>query len=76
YYDTYTCADGRHIAVGCIEPQFYAEFLKGIGLDGADLPDQNDMSRWPELKEAFTNAIAAHDRDHWAQVFAGTDACV
>ena len=76
YYDTYTCADGRHIAVGCIEPQFYAEFLKGIGLDGADLPDQNDMNRWPELKEAFTNAIAAHDRDHWAQVFAGTDACV
>ena len=76
YYDTYTCADGRHVAVGAIEPQFYAELLKGIGLDAAELPDQNDMSRWPELKAAFTEAFAAHDRDHWAKVFAGTDACV
>lgn len=76
YYDTYTCADGRHVAVGAIEPQFYAEMLKGVGLDTADLPDQNDMSRWPELRAAFTEAFAAHDRDHWATVFAGTDACV
>ncbi|VEG57301.1 L-carnitine dehydratase/bile acid-inducible protein F [Mycolicibacterium aurum] len=76
YYDTYTCADGRHVAVGAIEPQFYAEMLKGIGLDGADLPDQNDMGRWPELRAAFTEAFAAHDRDHWTKVFAGTDACV
>ncbi|PRC58450.1 carnitine dehydratase, partial [Mycobacterium sp. ITM-2017-0098] len=60
YYDTYTCADGRHVAVGAIEPQFYAELLKGIGLDAADLPDQNDMSRWPELSAAFTEAFAAH----------------
>ncbi|MGE0219685.1 CaiB/BaiF CoA transferase family protein [Mycolicibacterium sp.] len=76
YYDTYETADGKYLAVGCIEPQFYAEFLEGIGLAGADLPGQNDVSRWPELREAFTKAIAAHDRDHWAQVFAGTDACV
>ncbi len=76
YYDTYTCADGRYVAVGAIEPQFYAELLDGLGLDPADLPDQNDMSRWPELREVFTEAFAAHDRDHWAKVFAGTDACV
>lgn len=53
YYDTYETADGKYIAVGAIEPQFYAELLKGLGLDGADLPAQNDISRWPELREAF-----------------------
>ena len=52
-----------------------AHLVAGLG-GGADLPDQNDMSRWPELREAFTKAFAAHDRDHWAKVFAGTDACV
>ena len=76
YYDTYECSDGRYVAVGAIEPQFYAQVLTGLGLDAAQLPDQNDMSRWPELRTAFTEAFAAHDRDHWTQVFAGTDACV
>jgi alpha-methylacyl-CoA racemase len=76
YYDTYTCADGRHIAVGCIEPQFYAEFLKGLGLEGEELPDQNDMSRWPELRARLSEIIASRDRDHWAKVFVGSDACV
>ncbi len=52
------------------------QMLEGVGLDGADLPDQNDMSRWPELRARLTEAFAAHDRDHWAEVFAGTDACV
>src|SRR5690606_35073070 len=76
YYDTYTCSDGRYIAVGCIEPQFYAEFLKGLGLENADLPDQNDMARWPELRAKFAEVIGSKDRDHWAKVFEGTDACV
>jgi alpha-methylacyl-CoA racemase len=76
YYDTYTCADGRYIAVGAIEPQFYAEMLSGLGLDAADLPDQNDVSRWPELRARLAEAIGAHDRDHWTKVFAGSDACV
>src|SRR5690349_5345494 len=57
YYDTYTCADGKHIAIGAIEPQFYAEAIKGLGLEGADLLDQNDMSRWPELRAAITEAV-------------------
>jgi alpha-methylacyl-CoA racemase len=76
YYDTYECSDGRYVAVGAIEPQFYALLLQGLGLDPADLPDQNDMSRWPELRAAFTEAFTAQDRDHWAKVFNGTDACV
>ncbi|MEE6175829.1 CaiB/BaiF CoA transferase family protein [Mycobacterium sp. 050134] len=76
YYDTYECADGRYVAVGAIEPQFYAAMLAGLGLEGAELPAQNDVSRWPELRAALTEAFAKHDRDHWAKVFADSDACV
>jgi alpha-methylacyl-CoA racemase len=76
YYDTYECADGRYVAVGAIEPQFYAAMLPGLGLDATDLPGQNDVSRWPELRARLAEAFAAKDRDHWAAVFAGTDACV
>jgi alpha-methylacyl-CoA racemase len=76
YYDTYQTADGLYVAAGAIEPQFYAAMLAGLELDPADLPGQNDMARWPELKAIFTEAFLKHDRDHWAKVFAGTDACV
>ena len=75
YYDTYECADGRYMAVGSIEPQFYAELLKGLGLDGEDLPGQQDVSRWPELRARFAEVFASADRDHWAKVFADSDAC-
>jgi alpha-methylacyl-CoA racemase len=76
YYDTYTCADGRYVSVGAIEPQFFAELLDKLGLDAADLPDQNDMSRWPELRARLADVFASQDRDHWAKVFAASDACV
>jgi alpha-methylacyl-CoA racemase len=76
YYDTYECADGRYVSVGAIESQFYAAMLAGLGLDAADLPEQNDRSRWPELRAKFTEVFASRDRDHWAKVFADSDACV
>jgi alpha-methylacyl-CoA racemase len=76
YYDTYECADGRYVAVGAIEPQFYAAMLAGLGLDAAALPAQNDVTRWPELRAALTERFASRDRDHWAKVFADSDACV
>jgi alpha-methylacyl-CoA racemase len=76
FYDTYACADGRHVAVGALEPQFYAALLRGLGLDDADLPGQLDRSGWPVLRERFTAAFAARSRDEWAEIFAGTDACV
>ncbi|CAJ1580564.1 CaiB/BaiF CoA-transferase family protein [[Mycobacterium] wendilense] len=76
YYDTYETADGKYVAVGAIEPQFYAAMLEGLGLDPAELPAQNDVAGWPQLKKVFTETFAKHDRAHWAQVFAGTDACV
>jgi alpha-methylacyl-CoA racemase len=76
YYDTYECADGRYVAVGAIEPQFYAAMLAGLGLDAADLPPQNDVIRWPELRAVLVKTFASRDRDHWAKVFADSDACV
>lgn len=76
YYDVYECADGRYVAVGSIEPQFYAELLEKLQLDASALPGQNDVSRWPELRTILTETFAKHGRDHWATVFAGSDACV
>jgi len=76
FYDTYTCADGQWIAVGALEPQFYAQFLAGLGIAGEDLPEQMDRSGWPRLRDRFTEVIASRTRDEWAGIFAGTDACV
>ncbi|TNC26538.1 CaiB/BaiF CoA transferase family protein [Amycolatopsis alkalitolerans] len=76
YYDTYTCADGRYLAVGCLEPQFYAAFLHGLGLDGENLPAQGDRAGWPVLRARFTAVIVSKPRDEWAKIFEGTDACV
>ena len=76
FYDTYTCADGRWIAVGCLEPQFYQAFLTGLGLADAELPMQLDPAGWPKLRAEFTRVIVSKTRDEWAGIFAGTDACV
>ena len=76
YYRTYLCADGRFVAVGAIEEQFYAALLAGLGLDAADLPHQDDREGWPELHDRFNRAFATRDRDDWAARFEGTDACV
>ncbi|WP_252436742.1 CaiB/BaiF CoA transferase family protein [Pseudonocardia humida] len=76
FYDTYTCADGRHVAVGAIEPQFYAALLAGLGLTDAELPGQLDRDNWPALKARLAEVFATRSRDEWVEVFAGTDACV
>ncbi|HEX9064989.1 MAG TPA: CaiB/BaiF CoA-transferase family protein [Streptosporangiaceae bacterium] len=76
FYDTYQAADGKFVAVGALEPQFYAALLHGLGLVGEDLPAQLDVSGWPVLRERFAAVFARRTRDEWAQEFAGTDACV
>ena len=75
YYEVYETSDGRYMAVGAIEPQFYAQLIEGLGLADAGLPEQNDMARWPELRARFTETFATRTRDEWAAVFDGTDAC-
>jgi alpha-methylacyl-CoA racemase len=76
FYDVYGTADGRFMAVGAIEPQFYAELLAGLGLDGADLGGQFDRARWPSTKDRIAAAFAARTSAEWTAVFDGTDACV
>ncbi len=76
WYDTYTTSDGAYMAVGAIEPHFYSTFLGGLGLDSAELPDQHDSGRWPELRQRFTERFAEHTQAEWTEVFGGTDACV
>ena len=76
FYDTYECADGRFMAVGPIEPQFYALMLAGLDLNPADLPGQMDVEAWPELRKTFTEKFLSRTRDEWTAVFATTDACV
>lgn len=76
FYDVYETADGGYVAVGAIEPKFFAELVEGLGIDDADLPDQYDEDRWPELRERIAEVFRTRGRDAWAEHFAGTDACV
>ncbi|WP_141584197.1 CaiB/BaiF CoA-transferase family protein [Actinomadura sp. WMMA1423] len=77
WYDVYETSDGRHMAVGAIESQFYAEFLRRLGLDGdEDLPAQYDRERWPDMRERFAAAFRTRTRDEWTEVFVPSDACV
>ena len=77
YYEVYECADGKFLSVGAIEPQFYAELLRGTGLtDDPEFANQNDKAQWPRLKERLAAVIRTRTRDEWAEIFDGTDACV
>ncbi|HEY8049046.1 MAG TPA: CaiB/BaiF CoA-transferase family protein [Ramlibacter sp.] len=75
WYDTYRTADGKFMAVGALEPQFYDELLQRLGLAGA-MPDRKDASNWPEIRRRLADAFASRSRDDWAKHFAGSDACV
>jgi alpha-methylacyl-CoA racemase len=76
FYDTYTCADGRHVAVACLEPQFFAEFCRLLPLDERFARAQYDRSLWPDMRAAIASRIAERARDEWAALFEPTDACV
>ncbi|CAM2160022.1 CaiB/BaiF CoA transferase family protein [Paraburkholderia tropica] len=76
FYRTYRCRDGGWLAVGCIEPPFYAAFLKGIGAqDLLELP-QRDRTHWPAIAARIEQIIATRERDAWVALFEGSDACV
>jgi len=76
FYDSYRCADGRYVAVGALEPQFYAALAAGLGIDTDALGDQNDKASWHAMRERFAEAFATRTRDDWVAHFAGRDACV
>jgi alpha-methylacyl-CoA racemase len=76
FYEVYETSDGGHMAVGSIEPQFYAILLEKTGLAGEDLPAQMDRSQWPAMKERMAAIFKTKTRDEWTAIFEGTDACV
>ena len=75
FYDTYETSDGKFMAVGPIEPQFFANMLDGLGLD-EPLPEQSDADRWPELRDRIAARFLTRTRDEWAALFSDRDACV
>jgi alpha-methylacyl-CoA racemase len=75
FYEVYETSDGKYVAIGSIEPQFYAELLRRIDLDGEELPWQHDRSAWPQLKERLGEIFRSRTRDEWCRLMEGTDVC-
>jgi alpha-methylacyl-CoA racemase len=73
FYAVYETADGRHMSVGALEPQFYADLLSRLGMD--DTPDRNDRRQWPALRAMFAARFAERTQAEWVEVFDGSDAC-
>lgn len=76
FYRVYETADGGYMAVGAIEPQFFAQLLVGLGFADDEVPGQFERDRYDEMQAAFTGRFATKTRAEWTAVFAGTDACV
>ncbi len=76
FYGTYACADGKYVAIGPIEPQFYALLLDLCGIDDTELRTlQNDRARWPEFRARLAAVFQTRTRDAWCALLEGTDAC-
>lgn len=75
FYDAYLCADGRHVTIGALEPQFYALLLDKLGLADVDPNAQYDMSQWPLLKARFQKLFASRPSEAWRALLEGTDVC-
>ena len=76
FYDVYECRDGTYVSIGSIEPQFYAELLKRLGLDGDEqFAAQHDRAGWPQLKDQLAALFKTRTRDEWCALLDGTDVC-
>jgi alpha-methylacyl-CoA racemase len=76
YYETYETSDGRFVAIGPVEPQFYMELLEKLGIAGdPDFADQNDRAAWPRMKERLTQIFLGKSRDEWRELLEGSDVC-
>lgn len=73
FYDVYETKDGKHVAVAALEPKFYAELVRRIGLTPSS--EQTDRRRWPELRAALAETFRTKTREEWCQLLEGTDAC-
>ena len=76
YYDVYACADGAYISIAAIELPFRLDLFRRLDLDAADAIAADDPNQWSRIKSLITARIALHTRDHWCQIFEGSDSCV
>ena len=76
YYDTYETSDGKWVAVGAVESQFWRALVELLGIDTPELPDKADEATWPALRQLIAEAIATRTRDEWGELAAGTDSCL
>ena len=76
FYDTYETADAGHVALGCLEPHFFAEFAGLLPLEQRFVDGQYDRALWPEMRAAIAARIRRKTRDEWVDVFQESDACV
>jgi alpha-methylacyl-CoA racemase len=77
FYDCYRCADGEWVAVGALEPQFYAALLEKLGMAGDEaIAAHLDPAAWPAIRERFSAKFAERARDEWHELFADSDCCV
>src|SRR4029453_2236456 len=76
FYAVYETADAPHLAVGALEPQFWAELLERVGLPAGDLPAHLDQPSWPFRREPLAAQCRPSPRDEWCALLEGTDACV
>ncbi len=75
FYGSYECADGRHVSVGAIEPQFYRRLLELCGVDDARFEEQWEAARWPALRRELAAIFRTRTRDEWCRLLEGSDAC-
>ena len=75
WYSTYRTADGKYVAIGAIEPKFYAELLRLLGLNKVSPSEQHDRAKWPSLRERFASVFATKTQAEWCAALEGTDAC-
>ena len=73
-YDVFECADGEHISLGSLEPQFYAEMCERLGIPIDEMPEY-DRARWPEFKERIRGVVRTKTRAEWCELLDGTDVC-
>ncbi len=75
YYASYETADGRHVAIGAIEPQFFAELCRRLPLPPALWDAQVDPARWPQLREAIAARVRQRTQAEWVELLEGSDCC-
>jgi alpha-methylacyl-CoA racemase len=75
YYEVYECADGEFVSIAPVEDKFFELLLRKLGFESSTFPEQNDRSRWPEMRDLFAQRFKTRTRAEWTALLEGTDVC-